>query len=48
VLTNKELERHYNRLEALRSHPDIMQFCAWLARRPAGTSVRSRKPGRRS
>jgi hypothetical protein len=48
VLTNKELERDYNTLEALRCHPDIMQFCAWLARRPAGTFVRSRKPGRRS
>jgi hypothetical protein len=48
VLTNKELERHYNTLEALRSHPDIMQFCAWLARRPEGIFVRSRRPGRRS
>jgi hypothetical protein len=39
VLTNKELERDYNTSEALRGHPDIMQFCAWLARRPAGTLV---------
>ncbi len=44
TLTNKELERHYNTLEALRSHPDIMQFCAWIAKRPEDTYVRSRKP----
>lgn len=48
TLTNKELERHYNTLDALRSHPDIQQFCAWIAKRPEGTFVRSRKPVRGS
>ncbi|WP_089936922.1 hypothetical protein [Candidatus Entotheonella palauensis] len=47
VLTNKELERHYNSLEALRSHPDIRQFCVWIAKRPADTFVRSRRPAHR-
>ena len=48
VFTNKELERRYNTLEALRAHPDIQRFCAWLAKRPEGAYVRSRKPMRRS
>lgn len=48
VLTNKELERDYNTLEALRTRPEIRAFCTWIAKRPAGTFVRSRKPGRRS
>lgn len=48
VLTNKELERHYNTLEALRMHPEIQAFCAWVAKRPGGIFVRSRKSGRRS
>ena len=48
VLTNKELERHYNTVEALQAHPDMQRFCAWLAKRPEGAYVRSRKPTRRS
>jgi len=48
VLTNKELERHYNTVEALQGHPDMQRFCAWLAKRPEGAYVRSRKPTRRS
>src|SRR4051812_45266188 len=44
VLTEKELEREYNTLEALRSQPEIARFAAWVARRPAGLKVRSRRP----
>ncbi len=48
VLTNKELERDYNTLEALRAHPELRAFCAWVAKRPADTFVRSRRAARRS
>ncbi len=48
VLTNKELEREYNTVEALQSHPDIMKFIAWLGTKPDGTAVPSRKRERRS
>jgi hypothetical protein len=43
VLTNKELEREYNTLEALKSHPDIDRFIRWVASKPdSHVTVRSR------
>ena len=44
VLDNKELEREYNTLEALRAHPDVERFVEWVKRKPHGTagSVRRR------
>ncbi len=38
VLDNKELEREYNTLEALRAHPDVERFVEWVKRKPHGTS----------
>ena len=35
VLGEKELEREYNTLEALRGHPDVARFVDWIAGRPA-------------
>lgn len=43
VLTNKELEREYNTLEALQAHSSIQQFCVWIATKPDGTAVPSRR-----
>ena len=34
TLTEKQLEAEYNTLEALRDHPDIARFVAWVRRQP--------------
>ncbi len=39
VLDNKELERDYNTLEALRAHPDVERFVAWVGKKPHGTTT---------
>lgn len=44
-LTETELARHYATIEALRAHPRIARFVAWVARRPPGFHTRS--PGSR-
>jgi hypothetical protein len=36
TLRETELARNCNTVEALRSHPDLARFWAWVARRPAG------------
>ena len=38
VLDNKELEREYNTLEALKAHPDVGRFVEWIKRKPHGTA----------
>jgi hypothetical protein len=43
VLGNKELEREYNTLEALRSHPDVERFVTWVSKRPHGTRASTRR-----
>lgn len=45
TLTEAELARDYATLEALRGHPRLAKFVAWVRRRPPG--FRSRVPGRR-
>ena len=47
VLSNKELERHYNTLDALQQHPEIARFVAWIRTKPDGVTVSSRKRSRR-
>lgn len=37
VLDNKELEREYNTLEALKVHPGVKKFVEWVSKRPHGT-----------
>lgn len=37
ILDNKELEREYNTLEALKDHPGVGKFVAWVSRKPHGT-----------
>lgn len=40
-LSETELARHYNSPEALRSHPALARFAAWVARRPPGFNGRT-------
>jgi hypothetical protein len=39
-LTEKQLEREYNSLELLASHPDVARFTEWIRSKPAHTAVR--------
>ncbi|WP_132546253.1 HNH endonuclease [Rhodovulum euryhalinum] len=43
TLTEAELARDYNSIEALRAHPRLAKFIAWVERRPP--SFHSRTPG---
>lgn len=43
VLDNKKLEREYNTLEALRFHPDVERFVAWISKKPHGTRASARR-----
>jgi len=47
VLTNKELERRYNTLAALKAHPDIAKFSEWVASKPPDAHIRVRARNRR-
>ncbi|WP_411675083.1 HNH endonuclease [Deinococcus radiophilus] len=42
TFSNAELESEYSSLEALRSHPDVQKFVAWVRRQPATKGVRVR------
>lgn len=42
TLRETELARHYNSVEALRAHPELVRFWAWVAKRPPGFSGRTR------
>ncbi len=46
LLTETELARHYHSIEALRSHPPLAQFLAWVQRKPADFNERTRKSAR--
>jgi len=45
ALSDTEIARNYDTVEALRAYPRIARFIDWVARRPP--SFRSRTPGRR-
>jgi hypothetical protein len=45
TLSEADLARSYATLEALRAHPRLATFIAWVSRRPP--SFRSKVPGRR-
>ncbi|MCM2561767.1 HNH endonuclease [Lutimaribacter sp. EGI FJ00015] len=45
TLSEAELARAYNTPEALRAHPRLARFAAWVVRRPPG--FLSKVPGRR-
>lgn len=40
VLSEKEMERAFNTVEALRGHPEVARFVAWLADKPPGFKPR--------
>lgn len=44
VLTERELAERYNTFEALRAHPEIARFVAWLRGKPPSFYDRSRRP----
>ena len=44
-LTEAELAREYNTVEALRTHPRLAKFITWVQKRPPG--FRSKVPGKR-
>ena len=45
ALSETDLARHFTTVAALRSHPRLARFAAWVAKRPPG--FLSRVPGRR-
>ena len=45
ILSEAELARSYATVDALRTHPRLATFLAWVSKRPPG--FRSRVPGRR-
>ncbi|WP_296765932.1 HNH endonuclease [Sediminimonas sp.] len=45
ALTEADLARDYNTIAALRTHPRLARFIAWVATRPPG--FHSKTPGRR-
>ncbi|MFK7878630.1 HNH endonuclease [Roseobacter sp.] len=44
-LSEAELARHFATIEALRLHPRLARFAAWVAKRPPG--FQSKVPGKR-
>lgn len=46
VLTEKELERAYHTVAALLAHPEIAKFAAWIAEKPRGFRVPTRRSAR--
>ncbi len=47
TLSEAELARRYNTVEALRAHPEIARFIAWIRRRPPGFNPPVAGPRRR-
>lgn len=45
TLTETELARDFNTISALRGHPRLAKFIAWVQKRPPG--FRSKVPGKR-
>ncbi|MBL3565904.1 HNH endonuclease [Rhodovulum sulfidophilum] len=46
-LTETDLARDFASIEALRAHPGLAKFLAWVARRPPGFHSRTPGPRRR-
>lgn len=47
LFTESELARHYSTPEALRAHPDMARFLAWVSKRPPGFHERVRGSDRK-
>ena len=46
LLTEKQLEREWNSVEKLRTHPELMKFAQWIAGKPRGFRCRAREAAR--
>jgi hypothetical protein len=46
VLTEKQLEREWNSVEKLRTHPEVQKFSEWIATKPSGFRCRTSVPNR--
>lgn len=46
TLSETELARDYNTVEALQSHPHLAKFIAWVAKRPPGFHSKTPAPRR--
>jgi hypothetical protein len=45
ILTEKELERDWNTIALLRSHPEIPRFGEWMSKKPRGFKCITRASG---
>jgi hypothetical protein len=43
LFSEKELERDFNTVAALRAHPELEKFIAWIGTKPAGFRPQTRK-----
>lgn len=43
LLTEREMEREFNTIEKLRSHPEVGKYVEWIRNRPEGTTVPTRR-----
>jgi hypothetical protein len=43
VLSERQLAIEYNTVNQLLTHPEIVKFVGWMAKRPPGLRVSSRK-----
>ena len=47
LLTEKELEREYNTIAALRAHPGVAKFASWIASKPRGFKAQTQRANAR-
>lgn len=43
ILPENELTRNYHTIEAIKTHPQVARFVAWIARQPATTDIPVRR-----
>ena len=48
LFSETELARDYTSIPALRAHPEVARFVAWVRTKPPGFMERTRRSGRRS
>ena len=48
LLSEKELEREWNTIEKLKTHPGVAKFAEWIATKPRGFKAAVQRSGSRS
>ena len=48
LLTEKELEREYNTVAALREHPGVAKFASWITTKPRGFKATTQRANARA